>query len=277
MLIDKHQSIEINNNFSDFLKDESDGRFSISLLKNIVWPIKKNENLVIFNPKNNNFNFEFDNLDLSIKKYFNFEKYFLNYYKNIDSSKDIHYCYSYYKIELFFNMNYETENLRKSYVIKCNFYDSLILFLFNKKNLLNLNDLYILLHFIPKDTITSSLKSILNSKILLKKNDIILFNQNINFKNNIIKFKNLKDDISNVDNSHGIHLDRLYYIDSIIIKILKSKKKMKYNLLVHEVTEVCKERFVLDIKDFKKRIDYLIENQYLLRVLEDNEIFILYV
>jgi len=67
--------------------------------------------------------------------------------------------------------------------------------------------------------------------------------------------------------------DRKHEIEAAIVRIMKARKKLSFNNLVTEVTEQLKSRFIPDPQFIKKRIDGLIDREYLARTPEDRKIY----
>ncbi|RZF45409.1 hypothetical protein LSTR_LSTR002852 [Laodelphax striatellus] len=67
--------------------------------------------------------------------------------------------------------------------------------------------------------------------------------------------------------------DRKHEIEAAIVRIMKARKKMTHNVLVAEVTEQLKSRFLPSPVIIKKRIESLIEREYLARTPEDRKIY----
>jgi cullin 4 len=61
--------------------------------------------------------------------------------------------------------------------------------------------------------------------------------------------------------------DRLYLIDAVIVRILKSRKSLLHQALIPQVLEHLK--FPAKIPDIKKRIESLIEREYVERDAQD--------
>ncbi|XP_074657662.1 cullin-3-A-like [Tubulanus polymorphus] len=67
--------------------------------------------------------------------------------------------------------------------------------------------------------------------------------------------------------------DRKHEIEAAIVRIMKARKKMQHNVLVAEVTEQLKARFLPSPVVIKKRIEGLIERDYLARTPEDRKVY----
>lgn len=67
--------------------------------------------------------------------------------------------------------------------------------------------------------------------------------------------------------------DRRHEIEAAIVRIMKSRKEMQHNLLVAEVTNQLKHRFMPSPVVTKKRIEGLIEREYLARSHTDRKVY----
>ncbi|KAK9872993.1 hypothetical protein WA026_020340 [Henosepilachna vigintioctopunctata] len=67
--------------------------------------------------------------------------------------------------------------------------------------------------------------------------------------------------------------DRKHEIEAAIVRIMKSRKRMPHNILITEVTEQLKSRFLPSPVIIKKRIEGLIEREYLARTPEDRKVY----
>lgn len=67
--------------------------------------------------------------------------------------------------------------------------------------------------------------------------------------------------------------DRKHEIEAAIVRIMKARRKMQHSVLVAEVTEQLKSRFLPSPVIIKKRIEGLIEREYLARTPEDRKVY----
>ncbi|XP_017472202.1 PREDICTED: cullin-3-B-like [Rhagoletis zephyria] len=68
--------------------------------------------------------------------------------------------------------------------------------------------------------------------------------------------------------------DRKHEIEAAIVRIMKARKRLPHNLLVSDVTSQLKSRFLPSPVFIKKRIEGLIEREYLARTPEDRKVYI---
>ncbi|XP_077515641.1 cullin 3 [Amblyomma americanum] len=67
--------------------------------------------------------------------------------------------------------------------------------------------------------------------------------------------------------------DRKHEIEAAIVRIMKARKKLSHNVLVTEVTSQLRSRFYPSPVVIKKRIEGLIEREYLARTAEDRKVY----
>jgi len=67
--------------------------------------------------------------------------------------------------------------------------------------------------------------------------------------------------------------DRKHEIEAAIVRIMKARKKMQHNVLIAECTEQLKSRFLPSPVVIKKRIESLIEREYIARTAEDRKVY----
>lgn len=67
--------------------------------------------------------------------------------------------------------------------------------------------------------------------------------------------------------------DRKHEIEAALVRIMKARKKLQHNSLVAECTDMLRPRFLPHPVVIKKRIEGLIEREYLARAAEDRKIY----
>ena len=65
--------------------------------------------------------------------------------------------------------------------------------------------------------------------------------------------------------------DRAYQIDAAVVRTMKTRKTLSHKLLINEV--MLQLKFAVKSSDLKKRIESLIEREYLERSAENREVF----
>uniref|UniRef100_A0A1I8M276 Cullin family profile domain-containing protein n=1 Tax=Musca domestica TaxID=7370 RepID=A0A1I8M276_MUSDO len=68
--------------------------------------------------------------------------------------------------------------------------------------------------------------------------------------------------------------DRKHEIEAAIVRIMKARKRIPHNLLVSDVTSQLKSRFLPSPVLIKKRIEGLIEREYLARTPDDRKVYV---
>jgi len=71
----------------------------------------------------------------------------------------------------------------------------------------------------------------------------------------------------------AIELQRRHQMDAAIVRIMKTRKKLRHNLLTAEVITQLQARFQPKPNDIKKRIEALIEQEYLERDAADRGVY----
>lgn len=67
--------------------------------------------------------------------------------------------------------------------------------------------------------------------------------------------------------------NRKYVIEATIVRIMKARKILSHNLLIAEVTEQLKSRFMPTPQMIKQRIESLLERDYLARSEDDKKTY----
>jgi cullin-4 len=82
----------------------------------------------------------------------------------------------------------------------------------------------------------------------------------------------LKDTPEEVQKTHEeVFRDREYQVDAVIVRTMKSRKRLSHALLMSEL--MTQLRFPAQASDLKKRIESLIERDYLERDREDSTVY----
>jgi cullin 3 len=73
--------------------------------------------------------------------------------------------------------------------------------------------------------------------------------------------------------SEKIDDDRRHMIEASLVRIMKTRKRIEHNALVTECTKILSQIFMPNPVAIKKRIESLIEREYLERATEDRRFY----
>ncbi|KAF1850628.1 Cullin-domain-containing protein [Cucurbitaria berberidis CBS 394.84] len=171
--------------------------------------------------------------------------------------------------------------LKTSPTFQVSTYQMAIMLLFNDSDTVSYDEMAEATK-LNKETLDPSLGVFIKAKVLLaqpegaKPESGTTYKLNTGFKTKKVKM-NLNIGIKSEqkaeaeDTHKTIEEDRKLLMQSAIVRIMKSRKKMKHQQLVSETIQQIKNRFMPRIPDIKKCIDILLEKEYLER-LEGDEL-----
>lgn len=161
-------------------------------------------------------------------------------------------------------------------------YAMVILLLFNKEDTLSWEDIKSMTQIADQD-LKRTLQSLACAKykILSKSskgrdilaNDIFSFNKD--FTSNMTRIKiqalasKVETDGERKNTQDKVDEERKHQIEASIVRIMKDRKVMEHNLLIAEVTKQLSSRFMPSPVMIKKRIEALIDREYLERSTDD--------
>ncbi|EGC30785.1 hypothetical protein DICPUDRAFT_157447 [Dictyostelium purpureum] len=171
--------------------------------------------------------------------------------------------------------------------ISVSLFQTIILYLFNDYDEISFKDIQVNTG-LPVDELKKNLLSLSSSKseILVKKsssstksksideNDSFAFNTKFTHKLFKIKVNSIQTQETVEENkktNEVIIADRQYQVDAAIVRIMKTRKTLNHNLLISELIGLLK--FQPKPTDLKKRIEVLIEKEYLCRDPENPMIY----
>ena len=75
------------------------------------------------------------------------------------------------------------------------------------------------------------------------------------------------------DVAEKVDEDRRHMVEATIVKVMKSRKRLDHNTLVAETSKILSQKFCPDPVMIKKRIESLIEREYMERDNEDRRYY----
>jgi cullin 3 len=172
----------------------------------------------------------------------------------------------------------------KKYELSVSTYQMCILMLFNDRNQLSFHDLLQKMQ-IEDNELKPNLIPLLKFKILQKSPmgaDFKMedkYSVNFGFQNQSYKVKipvivnKQQKAIEDSDIKAKVEDDRKHMIEAVIVKVMKSRKRLAHNELITEATKLLKNKFNPDPIIIKKRIEGLIERDYLERDKDDRKFY----
>lgn len=205
--------------------------------------------------------------------------HFTNFYNNKHQGRKLSWLWQLCKGEI--KANYLKVNGKMSPTFQVSTYQMAILLLFNDSDTVSYDEM-VEGTKLAKETLDPSIGVFLKAKILIPQPENAKPESGTKYKLNFgFKPKKLKVNLNigikseqkqEVEDTHKtIEEDRKLLMQSAIVRIMKSRKKMKHQQLVSETIQQIKNRFMPRVPDIKKCIDILLEKEYLER-LEGDEL-----
>lgn len=106
-----------------------------------------------------------------------------------------------------------------------------------------------------------------------------LYTLNAQFKHQMYKIRvpiaHAKENknVEKADIADKIDEDRRHIVEATIVKIMKTRRKIEHNALIAEATKILSQKFSPDPVMIKKRIEQLIEREYMERDNDDRRFY----
>ncbi|XP_069692217.1 cullin-3 [Periplaneta americana] len=182
----------------------------------------------------------------------------------------------------------QRNNGPRKHIIQVSTYQMCVLMLFNNREKLNYEEIQSETD-IPERDLIRALQSLAMGKatqrILIKNpktkdiepNHMFYVNDSFTSKLHRVKIQTVaakgESEPERRETRNKVDEDRKHEIEAAIVRIMKARKRMPHNVLVAEVTEQLKSRFLPSPVIIKKRIEGLIEREYLARTPEDRKVY----
>lgn len=182
----------------------------------------------------------------------------------------------------------QPSRIPKKHIISVSTYQMCILMLFNKKEKITYEDISQETE-IPEKDLLRALQSLAMGKVgqrILTKEPKVkeiepshVFSVNDQFTSKLIRVKiqtvssKGESEPERKETRQKVDEDRKHEIEAAVVRIMKARKKLQHNFLVTEVIEQLKARFMPSPVTIKKRIESLIEREYLARSTEDRKVY----
>ncbi|CAF2675205.1 unnamed protein product [Rotaria sp. Silwood2] len=180
------------------------------------------------------------------------------------------------------NAEIRMTHLDRSYFVTMGTYQMAILLQFNEHQQLTITEVEDATKLNIKE-LEKQVISLIDAKFLLADTNNLtsssIISINFDYKNKRTKFKvpllPQKEATHDSESSQkAVEEDRKFYLQAVIVRIMKARKKLKHNSLIEEVITQSKQRFLPSIHIIKKCIEILIDKQYLERSSNDEYSYI---
>lgn len=255
MFTDISVSADLVMNFNKYLKDENENlgiNFNILVFQAGAWPIAQQNNITFHIPQQ---------LEKSVQ-------FFEEFYKEKFNGRKLTWMQSLSNVEL--KLCY----LKKSYIVTMSTFQMATLCPFEVNNSLSFSEIQSSTN-LPDKELCKQLQTLVDTKVLLcdegTVNEKSILSLNLSYSNKRTKFKIMaaiqKETPQEVESTHSaVDEDRKLYLQAAVVRIMKARKTIKHNNLIHEVISQARSRFTPSISMIKKSIETLIEKTYLERV-----------
>lgn len=259
MFKDMRSSREINESYKNYLdmhNKKSEIDMTMQILTTGFWPVQQSFTMTV--PK------QFE----SSTRYFN------EFYTDTHSGRKLTWQYHMGSADV------RANGFEKPYELNVSTIQACLLVLLNENESLSYGDFSKLTSIPAKELklnlLALTVKSATHEKVLTKDGDAktldatTRFSPNNEFKSKLIKVKInpviLKESKEQSQQTQGkIDEERSWLLDATIVRIMKARKALEHRDLVIETTKQLQSRFMPAPDAIKKRIENLIEREYLIR------------
>ncbi|ORX60862.1 Cullin-domain-containing protein [Piromyces finnis] len=254
MFTDINVCKDINYNFKEYLNSKNSKQTvdsNILVLTSGSWPLS-----------NSNITFQ-----IPVELEYNINQ-FTEFYQKEHNGRKLTWLYQLSKADV----RLYTES--KRYELNMTLYQVAILLLFNNGDSFTINEIVNQTQ-LPLNEVSRFLKTFIDLNLLEAPNTdsldtVVTFNKNFTNKRTKIKIGMAADNNQESEiTRQAVDNDRKLFLQAVIVRIMKSKKQLQHTLLIKEVIEQSKSRFVPYIPAIKQAIEQLIDKQYIERVNND--------
>ncbi|XP_076327537.1 cullin-2-like isoform X2 [Tachypleus tridentatus] len=256
MFTDMSVSGDLNNKFTSYLRTENIDlgiNFSIYVLQAGAWPLAQSAISPFAIPQQ---------LERSVQK---FEDFYNSKFSGRKLTWLHHLC----------NAEVKLCYLKKPYIVTMGTYQMGLLLLYESADTLSYKELQENTR-LNDEQLVKHLQSLADAKLLITTDEAPINGESVLTLNKSYSNKRTKFKISAViqketpqqelEQTHSsVDEDRKLYLQAAIVRIMKARKVLRHNILIQEVINQAKSRFVPSVTMIKKCIEALIDKQYLER------------